>query len=206
MLFLSLKHWTEVNGRCPGRQSICNSTTHPYRSVIPHVLRSTAPFPLSSLSATWNSLRFFGMCKLWSSCCSIYLIWTLYFKLKKKKKKEKEWKSQFIATVLTLRNTGISYHIFFRDRNVFLYGSWSTLVCTFHFSNEFPKDPTHNNVLCMSKVIYILSILSVANWQFPSDPSLTGKLLPPEMTPNTCGFSTSELANIQTFSKSQDAL
>lgn len=76
----------------------------------------------------------------------------------------------------------------------------------FHFSNEFPKDPTHNNVLCMSKVICILSILSVANWHFPSDSFLTGKLLPPKMTPNTCGFSTSELANIQTFRKSQDAL
>lgn len=83
---------------------------HPTASVIlytPWPVATTLP---SSLSARHSSYRLAVTCRLWSSCCSLYLFWTPHFKW------EKECKSQLNATVLTLSNKSISQNIFFEGQ------------------------------------------------------------------------------------------
>lgn len=110
------------------------------------------------------------------------------------------------ATVLTSRNTSISYCIFFQGKKYISLWFLQSSVCASHFSKGFLEDP----IPCGCPVHvknYLYSFHPLCeNWHFPSDLSLAGNPLPPNTTPNTCGFSTSELANIQTLRKSQHAL
>lgn len=110
------------------------------------------------------------------------------------------------ATALILRNTSISYCIFFQGKKYISLWFLQSFGLYISFSKRFLEDP----IPCGCPVHvknYLYSFHPFCgNWHIPLDLSLAGNPLPPNTTPNTCGFSTSELANIQTFRKSQDAL
>lgn len=109
------------------------------------------------------------------------------------------------ASVLTIRNTSISYCIFFQGKKCTSLWFLQSFGLSIPFFQEIPGRSNSLWMPCACEKLYSFHPLC-GNRHFPLDLSLAGNALPLNTTPNTCGFSTSELANIQTFRKSQDAL
>lgn len=159
----------------------CDSMACPIASVILHTPRPAAAFLLSSPSAKQTSHRLQHV-----DYDEDVAAFTCFGHGILSQKRNGKASSTHYVNLKPYRHfiSIISYHVISssRGRNIFLHGNFSPLFCVFHLSHGFLQGTTHNNFLCMLKIIHILCNLSMANWHFPSDPLLPSKLLSPNMT------------------------